>query len=52
MEDGDGVYMADNIPATGLEKFTLLTHLNFCNLGLRGPIPIGVGELVNLVSLC
>lgn len=46
-----GVYMADsNIPA-GLERFTLLTHLNLSNLGLRGPIPIGVGELLNLVSL-
>ncbi|XP_062192498.1 receptor-like protein 6 [Phragmites australis] len=41
----------DNIPATGFERFALLTHLNLSNSGLSGQIPIGISKLVNLVSL-
>nr|AAT39466.1 cf2-like protein [Zea mays] len=44
-------WLAENIPATGFERFTLLTHLNLSYMGLRGPIPAGIGRLVNLLSL-
>jgi hypothetical protein len=46
--------LPDNITATtpaGFERFSLLTHLNLSYAGLRGPIPAGIGKLVNLVSL-
>lgn len=41
----------DSIPATGFERFTMLTHLNLADSGLYGQIPIGISKLVNLVSL-
>ncbi|GJN39731.1 hypothetical protein PR202_gb28867 [Eleusine coracana subsp. coracana] len=41
----------NNIPSTGFERFALLTHLNLSNLGIQGPLPIGIGKLVNLLSL-
>ncbi|KAK3122669.1 hypothetical protein QOZ80_8AG0616600 [Eleusine coracana subsp. coracana] len=41
----------NNIPSTGFERFALLTHLNLSNLGIQGPVPIGIGKLVNLLSL-
>jgi hypothetical protein len=40
-----------NIPATGLERFSFLTHLNLSNSCLFGHIPIGISKLVNLLSL-
>jgi hypothetical protein len=49
--DDGRLWLPDNIPATGFERFTLLTHLNLSYLGLRGPIPDGIGKLVNLLSL-
>jgi hypothetical protein len=52
--DDDVQPLPDNITATtpaGFERFSLLTHLNLSYAGLRGPIPAGIGKLVNLVSL-
>ncbi|KAF8712823.1 hypothetical protein HU200_028596 [Digitaria exilis] len=40
-----------DIPATGFERFTFLTHLNLSNSGFYGQIPIGISKLVNLLSL-
>ncbi|GJN39729.1 hypothetical protein PR202_gb28865 [Eleusine coracana subsp. coracana] len=41
----------NNIPAPGFERFALLTHLNLSNLGIQGPVSIGIDKLVNLLSL-
>jgi Leucine-rich repeat (LRR) protein len=52
--DDDVQPLPGNITATtpaGFERFSLLTHLNLSYAGLRGPIPAGIGKLVNLVSL-
>uniref|UniRef100_M8B386 Putative LRR receptor-like serine/threonine-protein kinase n=1 Tax=Aegilops tauschii TaxID=37682 RepID=M8B386_AEGTA len=40
-----------NLPATGFERLSLLTHLNLSNSGFQGQIPIGIGKLANLISL-
>ncbi|KAM3198065.1 hypothetical protein ACQJBY_073262 [Aegilops geniculata] len=40
-----------NLPASGFERFSLLTHLNLSNSGFRGQIPTGIGKLASLVSL-
>jgi len=42
---------SENIPATGFENLDLLTHLNLSNSALYGQVPIGIGRLVNLISL-
>lgn len=42
---------SDNIPATGFERFTLLTHLNLSESALYGRIPLGISKLMNLISL-
>jgi hypothetical protein len=43
--------LKSEIPSTGFERLTLLTHLNLSNSGFFGQIPIGISKLVNLVSL-
>ncbi|KAM3346285.1 hypothetical protein ACQJBY_020708 [Aegilops geniculata] len=40
-----------NLPASGFERLSLLTHLNLSYSGFKGQIPIGIGKLANLVSL-
>jgi hypothetical protein len=40
-----------NMSAVGLERLTFLTHLNLSNSNLDGEIPIGIGQLKNLISL-
>ncbi|KAE8772055.1 LRR receptor-like serine/threonine-protein kinase FLS2 [Hordeum vulgare] len=40
-----------NMSAVGIERLTLLTHLNLSNSNLEGEIPVGIGKLKNLVSL-
>jgi hypothetical protein len=42
---------SDNIPATGFERFTLLTHLNLSESALYGRIPLGISKLMNIISL-
>lgn len=42
---------SENTPAAGFEKLDLLTHLNLSNSALYGRVPIGIGKLVNLISL-
>jgi hypothetical protein len=40
-----------SLPASGFERFSLLTYLNLSNSGFSGQIPIGIGRLASLVSL-
>ncbi|CAO2186854.1 unnamed protein product [Urochloa humidicola] len=40
-----------NIPETGFEKLALLTHLNLSISALNGLVPIGIGKLIDLVTL-
>nr|XP_051220990.1 receptor like protein 22-like [Lolium perenne] len=40
-----------SFPASGFERLSLLTHLNLSNSGFQSQIPMGIGKLVNLISL-
>lgn len=40
-----------NLPTSGFERLSLLTHLNLSSSGFQGQIPIGIGKLANLISL-
>jgi Leucine-rich repeat (LRR) protein len=39
------------LPAVGFERLTFLTHINLSNYHFGGEIPLGIGKLVNLISL-
>uniref|UniRef100_A0ACD5ZIG5 Uncharacterized protein n=1 Tax=Avena sativa TaxID=4498 RepID=A0ACD5ZIG5_AVESA len=40
-----------SLPASGFEQLVELTHLNLSNAGFAGQIPVGIGNLTELVSL-
>ncbi|KAL6847843.1 hypothetical protein ACP4OV_021971 [Aristida adscensionis] len=44
-------YYGGNIPTFGFERLAFLTHLNLSNSEIGGQVPIGIGKLINLVSL-
>jgi Leucine-rich repeat (LRR) protein len=48
---GGNDFNGSQLPATGFERLTELTHLNLSSSSFSGEIPVGVGRLSNLVSL-
>ncbi|BAC00564.1 putative verticillium wilt disease resistance protein [Oryza sativa Japonica Group] len=48
---GGNDFNASQLPATGFERLTELTHLNISPPSFAGQIPAGIGSLTNLVSL-
>uniref|UniRef100_A0A0E0FGI7 non-specific serine/threonine protein kinase n=1 Tax=Oryza nivara TaxID=4536 RepID=A0A0E0FGI7_ORYNI len=44
-------FNVSELPSTGFERLTNLTHLNLRSTNIAGNVPAGIGSLTNLVSL-
>ncbi|XP_062209011.1 receptor-like protein 35 [Phragmites australis] len=40
-----------SLPPSGFERLVELTHLNLSNNSFAGQVPVGIGNLIKLVSL-